>query len=746
MEDPRFVLRKCSERASRYGISLDGRVCKSAGANLRGAYAIVYEGALTPDGTKVAIKTPRRPPPGDTATLKRILSEVHLRSKLRHENIVPLLGISTEFDLTISVISEWMPLGNAHDYVQDTANDPRPLLEDIASGLCYLHTNPSGAIFHGDLRGSNVLVSGDRRARLTDFGVSYLVNSTFSISGSGTCSTAFRWMAPELLEGDGDCTSASDVWAFGMTILELFTREIPFHRSRGALATMMIVTGRLPPCPAEESTQFRLTDAWWEPPTAPQLSSPVEQESYLPDTTHLQQATDLSSVLHELCNRASTYAVVLNGRISRNPGTYPLRGGTAVVHQGTLAPEGTKVAIKTFHSTQSGTETDLKRIFREVHIWSMLRHENIVPMFGITTESNSTISIISEWMSWGNAYMYVQDTENDPRPLVNDIANGLRYLHNYTAPPGPIVHGDLKGLNVVVSSDRRALLTDFGLSILNASTIVDAIHGFSFHWAAPELLGERRASRASDVWAFGMTILELFTRAVPFPKCRNRVNVLNKLTKGKLPPRPAKESHLTDAWWEICTSCWGHDPSSRPTMNDIIERVKVAISQAKPGLTGPEASSSLCPISKQGESHPTVENPEVARSHTATDRASESIPWMKTAPEYPGSTAGTSKPPASTVFWTCPGSQPSLTSDLNDKYAQIAPDTADVSGSVNLERNYVVEDNSWPRGSVKTSQAAEFSPSFESQVSPSGLTSVVSKGADILEENTKDIMVECHVL
>ncbi|KAI6108571.1 hypothetical protein EDD16DRAFT_1618788 [Pisolithus croceorrhizus] len=68
-------------------------------------------------------------------------------------------------------------------------------------------------------------------------------------------------------------------------------------------------------------------------------------------------------------------------------------------------------------------------------------------MFGISTEFDSTISIISEWMPMGNAYNYVQNTENDPRPLLEDIANGLYYLHDHEL--GPIVHEDLKGVSML---------------------------------------------------------------------------------------------------------------------------------------------------------------------------------------------------------------------------------------------------------------------------------------------------------
>ncbi|KAI6095302.1 kinase-like domain-containing protein [Pisolithus croceorrhizus] len=313
----------------------------------------------------------------------------------------------------------------------------------------------------------------------------------------------------------------------------------------------------------------------------------MERNCDLPLTsTYQQHAEELSSVLHELSERASRYCINLNGSITRHSGRTPLRGGTAFVYQGTWTTNGTMVAIKTFHRTMTGGEDELKHRFQEVYAWSKLRHENIVPMFGISTEFDSTISIISEWMPLGNAHDYVQNPEHDPRPLLKDIASGLQYLHSHEL---GIVHGDLKGANVLVSNDRRALLTDFGFSTLDVSTFsmtVDAKRGISFHWTAPELLDDSHASMASDVWAFGMTVLELFTRALPFSNCNNSRHVLGRLMQKKLPPRPAEEStqlRMTDAWWDICTSCWRYDPSSRPIMKDIIKK-----SQARQGEFGVE--------------------------------------------------------------------------------------------------------------------------------------------------------------
>ncbi|KAI6021105.1 WD40-repeat-containing domain protein [Pisolithus marmoratus] len=306
---------------------------------------------------------------------------------------------------------------------------------------------------------------------------------------------------------------------------------------------------------------------------------------------------DLRALFREYCAWAYEpgYSIDLSGRIRRTPGRSPLGGSTAIVYHGTFIPSGPEVAIKTFHSRLSGSEAEVKRIFREVHTWSKLSHENIVSMFGISLDFDSTISIISEWMPLGNAHTYVQNLENDPRPLVRDIADGLYYLHVHEL--GPIIHGDLKGLNVLVSRERRALLSDFGFSILNISSFnmtTNAIRGGSFPWMAPELLDNGSGSVAADVWAFGMTVLELFTRSPPFYDCTSVANVVYRLTCGRLPVRPdaqLTQFRLTSAWWDICTSCWRTDPSSRPTMVVVAERVRRAMYG-----TGPRVSTHVNPI------------------------------------------------------------------------------------------------------------------------------------------------------
>ncbi|KAI6096360.1 hypothetical protein F5141DRAFT_585659 [Pisolithus sp. B1] len=76
-----------------------------------------------------------------------------------------------------------------------------------------------------------------------------------------------------------------------------------------------------------------------------------------------------------------------------------------------------------------------------------------------------------------------------------------------------------------------------------------------------------------------MTVLELFTRLVPFHDFLRLEDVMITLMMGQLPFRPSEESTLsrmTDVWWENCVSCWRSEPSSHPSMKELMEKVKGA--------------------------------------------------------------------------------------------------------------------------------------------------------------------------
>ncbi|KAI6142844.1 kinase-like domain-containing protein [Pisolithus tinctorius] len=260
-------LRQLAEGASKYDLSLDGRIERDPMVCLRAGNALVYRGKLRPEGRIVAIKAALDGPQVDESVIKRILGEACAWSKLKHPNILGLLGITVDFDLAVSIVTNWVERGNANHYVQERDNDPRPLVKDIALGLRYLHSRPGGPIVHGSLRGENVLITDDGRAVLTDFGLSFLYNSAFAMTTSPLAGGTLRWMAPELVSvmpaEDPQPTVEGDIWALGMTALELFTRKLPYHNLTNIGAIQSRILSGPPERPSDKDTLARMTDKWW---------------------------------------------------------------------------------------------------------------------------------------------------------------------------------------------------------------------------------------------------------------------------------------------------------------------------------------------------------------------------------------------------------------------------------------------------------------------------------------------------
>ncbi|CAE7188664.1 unnamed protein product [Rhizoctonia solani] len=81
----------------------------------------------------------------------------------------------------------------------------------------------------------------------------------------------------------------------------------------------------------------------------------------------------------------------------------------------------------------------------------------------------------------------------------------------------------------------------------------------------------------SDVYALGMTMLEIFTGDVPYPERRVDAAVIRAVMMGKLPPRPAQyldTDEVGDRVWKLMLDCWSRDPHARPSAGRVLEVLK----------------------------------------------------------------------------------------------------------------------------------------------------------------------------
>lgn len=246
------------------------------------------------------------------------------------------------------------------------------------------------------------------------------------------------------------------------------------------------------------------------------------------------------------------------------------------------------VAIKALRIYRDDDQQILKQTFcREVVIWKRLLDENILPLIGVST-ALFPFCMVSPWMPNGNLTEYVRSNPAANRvELLLGIAKGLEFLHSYD-----IVHGDLKGANILINGSGQACLADFGLTTtmsnlgtLNASTLVSRRNG-TVRWMAPELLDPEffglpaspnvGFSTASDVYALAMVVIELFTGNKPFYEFINEPSVIVKVINGERPSRPG-QSHtlgLSDHLWELVQLCWHQDSSRRPDISSVLSWIK----------------------------------------------------------------------------------------------------------------------------------------------------------------------------
>nr|GMD23308.1 serine/threonine-protein kinase PBS1 [Ipomoea batatas] len=194
------------------------------------------------------------------------------------------------------------------------------------------------------------------------------------------------------------------------------------------------------------------------------------------------------------------------------------KGGFGRVYKGTLR-SGEVVAVKKMDLPLS-KEAEGEREFRvEVDILSRLDHPNLVSLIGYCADGKQRF-LVYEYMHKGNLQDHLNGIGEVKMewPLRLKVAlgaaRGLAYLHSSSAVGIPIVHRDFKSTNILLSTKYEAKISDFGLAKLmpeGQETCVTARVLGTFGYFDPEYTLTGKLTLQSDVYAFGVVMLELLT-------------------------------------------------------------------------------------------------------------------------------------------------------------------------------------------------------------------------------------------
>ncbi|KAG6509547.1 hypothetical protein ZIOFF_027540 [Zingiber officinale] len=205
-------------------------------------------------------------------------------------------------------------------------------------------------------------------------------------------------------------------------------------------------------------------------------------------------------------------------------------GGYGKVYKGIL-PDGQIVAIKRLQkdSLQGGLEFKT-----EIESLSRVHHKNLIQLCGFCYEKEERI-LVYEYISNGTLSENLsgsKSTQLDWKRRIQiawDSATGLAYLHEHANPP--LIHRDIKSTNILLDDNWNAKVADFGLSKLvkevetgNASSFVKGTWGY----LDPEYFRTNQLTAKSDVFSFGVVMLELVTARSPLKGGEHIVGVVEK--------------------------------------------------------------------------------------------------------------------------------------------------------------------------------------------------------------------------
>ncbi|KAF7343291.1 Tkl tkl-ccin protein kinase [Mycena venus] len=229
--------------------------------------------------------------------------------------------------------------------------------------------------------------------------------------------------------------------------------------------------------------------------------------------------------------------------------------------------------------------TSQQHLKKEATVWMQFDDIHVAKFYGVA-EVGGRPALILEWCSQGTATDYVKGKSLDERlRVIRSLATGLAYIHSRN-----VVHGDLKGSNVLIGNKGDAVLSDFGLSRTlerrTGYTTSTCSAAGSLNWSSPELIRpwfqteETHAKTlASDVWAFACTVYELLTDTTPYASLpfqtflRIAETIHQHITP--LEALPAQPVQIPDRIRAILERCWALQPAERPSMVEVVEMLSV---------------------------------------------------------------------------------------------------------------------------------------------------------------------------
>jgi hypothetical protein len=251
-------------------------------------------------------------------------------------------------------------------------------------------------------------------------------------------------------------------------------------------------------------------------------------------------------------------------------------GGFGTVTRGVY--RGEEVAVKKL--LNQFMDEDLKQEFeREITLMKDLRHPNIVQFVGASNVKDN-LAILIEYAPFGSLSSVLSKSKLPylmKLTILLETAKALQFLHL-----NRVIHRDIKPQNILVfslepKSSVHIKLTDFGTSrFISDTTMTVTKNVGTTLYMAPEALGKNpRIDKSADIYSFAILMWELLYERQPFAEYDWQSDVENHVKNGGR--LPLDNNSLNPEFTKLVEDCWKHDPSTRPSASEVVQRLSELI-------------------------------------------------------------------------------------------------------------------------------------------------------------------------
>ncbi|XP_039162752.1 wall-associated receptor kinase 3-like [Eucalyptus grandis] len=236
----------------------------------------------------------------------------------------------------------------------------------------------------------------------------------------------------------------------------------------------------------------------------------------------------------------------------------------------------------------------IKRDFQhELQIVMQINHKNVVKLHGICLETRIPL-LVYEYISNGTLFQHIHQNAStilrlwkNRLRIATEIALALEYMHSCAEPP--IIHGDIKSVNILLDHNYSAKVSDFGTSVLispeHSNIVATKIQG-TLGYIDPEYLTTGIITIKSDVYSFGVVLVELLTRKKPtsfITRSGESINIIHYFISSvkdktlsdiiNFEAASKDEMERVGMVAEIAVKCLDQTSAKRPTMQDVAEQL-----------------------------------------------------------------------------------------------------------------------------------------------------------------------------